>query len=75
MNEYLVAAIFFAIAVLYSSIGFGGGSSYLAILSLLLSDFFEIRSLALMLNIVVVSIGTIMYIRHGHFRWKQFTKR
>lgn len=55
--EYL-PYIFFLIALFYSSVGFGGGSSYLAILSLVLPDFYEIRSTALILNICVVSIGT-----------------
>ncbi|MCB7480155.1 sulfite exporter TauE/SafE family protein [Christiangramia sediminis] len=62
--EYL-PVIFFLIALFYSSVGFGGGSSYLAILSLVLSDFYEIRSTALILNICVVTIGTLMFIRNG----------
>lgn len=62
--EYL-PFIFFFIALFYSSVGFGGGSSYLAILSLVLTDFYEIRSTALILNICVVSIGTIVYIKNG----------
>lgn len=62
--EYL-PFIFFFIALFYSSVGFGGGSSYLAVLSLVISDFYEIRSTALILNICVVSIGTIVYIKNG----------
>ncbi|OBX25426.1 hypothetical protein LX77_01670 [Gelidibacter algens] len=62
--EYL-PFIFFFIALFYSSVGFGGGSSYLAILSLVLTDFYEIRSTALILNICVVTIGTIVYMKHG----------
>jgi len=62
--EYL-PFIFFFIALFYSSVGFGGGSSYLAILSLVISDFYEIRSTALILNICVVTIGTIVYIKNG----------
>ena len=69
--EYL-PFVFFFIALFYSSVGFGGGSSYLAILSLVLSDFYEIRSTALILNICVVSIGTIMFIRHRVFNFKLF---
>lgn len=69
--EYL-PFIFFFIALFYSSVGFGGGSSYLAILSLFLSDFHEIRSTALVLNICVVSIGTIMFIKHRVFNFKLF---
>jgi hypothetical protein len=62
--EYL-PFIFFFIALFYSSVGFGGGSSYLAILSLVIADFYEIRSTALILNICVVTIGTIVYIKNG----------
>lgn len=62
--------IFFFIALVYSSVGFGGGSSYLAILSLVITDFHEIRSTALVLNIFVVSIGTIVYIKNGVFKPK-----
>ncbi len=72
MNELLLALIFFAVAFFYSSVGFGGGSSYLAILSLVLMEFYEIRTLALVLNVTVVSIGTIMFIRHRVFDWKKF---
>lgn len=64
--------LFALIAFLYSSIGFGGGSSYLAILSIVLSDFFEIRSTALILNICVVTIGTLAYLRYRIFDWGQF---
>ncbi len=64
--------IFFLIALFYSSVGFGGGSSYLAILSLFLSDFYEIRSTALVLNICVVTIGTIVFIRNRVFSIKKF---
>lgn len=62
--EYL-PFIFFFIALFYSSVGFGGGSSYLAILSLVLTDFYEIRSTALILNICVVTIGTFVFIRNN----------
>lgn len=67
--EYL-PIIFFLIALFYSSVGFGGGSSYLAILSLFFTDFYEIRSTALVLNICVVSIGTLMFLRHRILNFK-----
>ncbi|HCX23925.1 MAG: hypothetical protein CMB80_12855 [Flammeovirgaceae bacterium] len=69
--EYL-PIIFFLIALFYSSVGFGGGSSYLAILSLFFTEFYEIRSTALILNICVVSIGTFMFIRSRVFNLKLF---
>lgn len=69
--EYL-PFIFFVIALFYSSVGFGGGSSYLAIMSLFLTDFYEIRSTALILNICVVSIGTFIFIKNKVFDLKLF---
>lgn len=69
--EYL-PLIFFIIALFYSSVGFGGGSSYLAIMSLFLTDFYEIRSTALILNICVVTIGTIIFMRNKVFDFKLF---
>lgn len=72
MSSELLPFIFFFIAFFYSSVGFGGGSSYLAILSLFLTNFYEIRTAALILNICVVSIGTVAYIRHGVFSFKLF---
>ena len=72
MDELLLPLLFFAIAFFYSSIGFGGGSSYLAILSIVLTEFYEIRTLALVFNLAVVSIGTFTYIKNKIFDWKQF---
>ena len=69
--EYL-PIVFFLIALFYSSVGFGGGSSYLAILSLFLTNFYEIRSTALILNICVVTIGTMVFIRNRVFDMKLF---
>ncbi len=72
MDNWWVPFLFFLIATFYSSVGFGGGSSYLAVLSLLITDFYEIRTLALLLNLVVVSLGTIMFIRSKVFSWREF---
>ena len=72
MSEYLLPLLFFAIALFYSSVGFGGGSSYLAILSIVLTEFYEIRTLALVFNLAVVSIGTLIFIQKKVFDWKQF---
>ncbi|WP_421876837.1 sulfite exporter TauE/SafE family protein [Marinoscillum sp.] len=70
-TDYL-PIIFFLIALFYSSVGFGGGSSYLAILSLFLTEFYEIRSMALILNICVVSIGTFVFVKNRVFNLRQF---
>lgn len=63
---------FFLVALLYSSVGFGGGSSYLALLALVLTSFFMIRSSALLCNLVVVSGSSILYFQRGHLKFKKF---
>jgi uncharacterized membrane protein YfcA len=63
---------FFVIATLYSSVGFGGGSSYLALLTLFFASFFAIRSIALICNLVVVSGSTYLYFKNGHLSLKRF---
>jgi len=63
--------LFLFVAILYSSVGFGGGSSYLALLALTTLSFTEIRSISLMCNIVVVIGGTHIFARSGHFNWKK----
>ncbi|WKD86326.1 hypothetical protein KCTC32516_01696 [Polaribacter huanghezhanensis] len=59
-TNWPVILLFFTIAVLYSSVGFGGGSSYLAVLALTGLAFTQIRATALLCNIVVV-IGNVFY--------------
>ncbi|CAM4373920.1 sulfite exporter TauE/SafE family protein [Zobellia nedashkovskayae] len=71
-NLVLLCLGFFIIATLYSSVGFGGGSSYLALLTLFLGDFFAIRSIALVCNLVVVSGSTFLYFKNGHANLKDF---
>lgn len=63
---------FFIVATLYSSVGFGGGSSYLALLTLFLTSFFAIRSIALVCNLVVVSGSTFLYFKNHHAKLKEF---
>ena len=63
---------FLVIATLYSSVGFGGGSSYLALLALVFVSFFAIRSTALICNLVVVSGSSYLYWKNGHLDFKKF---
>jgi uncharacterized membrane protein YfcA len=62
---------FFIIAFVYSSVGFGGGSSYLAILALYALPFKELRLIALICNIIVVTGGTLVFIKHRQVDWKK----
>ncbi len=68
----LLFSVFFIIAAFYSSVGFGGGSSYLAVLSLFTFSFFFIRSNALICNLVVVTGSTYLFYKDGHFSLKDF---
>ena len=67
----IISLLFFLISFLYSTVGFGGGSSYLAILSLFITDFNTIRTHALLCNIAVVTIGCIIAYRKGFLSFKK----
>ncbi len=58
----------FIIALLYASVGLGGGSGYLALMGIFEIDPAIMRPSALGLNILVTSIGAFKYSRAGHFR-------
>src|SRR5213595_4246616 len=60
------------IAFLYSSVGHAGASGYIAIMTLGGIAPAIIRPTALVLNILVASIGTLQFWRAGHFSWKLF---
>lgn len=67
----LTAALFALTAALYASVGFGGGSTYNALLVLAGTDFRILPAIALTCNIVVVSGGTIRYAREGMMPWRR----
>ncbi len=48
LTNWHLISLFFIVAILYSSVGFGGGSSYLAILALTGIVFTQIRATALL---------------------------
>jgi len=54
--------IFLFIAMIYASVGFGGGSGYLAVLALYALPYPEMRLTALVCNIIVVTGGTLLFI-------------
>lgn len=57
-------------AVLYSSVGHGGGSGYLAVMALFSLSAEVMRPTALVLNIAVASIGLVAFYRRGAFSWR-----
>jgi uncharacterized membrane protein YfcA len=56
------------IAVVYASVGHAGATGYIALLSLVGLAPDVIRPTALVLNLVVSAIGTVQFVRAGHFR-------
>ena len=66
---WLVVA-FFITALLYASVGFGGGSTYNALLALSAVDYRILPLIALACNIVVVTGGTIRFARNGVVPWR-----
>ncbi|MEM9930053.1 MAG: sulfite exporter TauE/SafE family protein [Bacteroidota bacterium] len=63
--------IFFLIALLYAMAGFGGGSSYLAILALTALPTGELRVMALVCNIIVAGGGVYHFARAGAIPWRR----
>ena len=61
LQYWHIILLFFIVAILYSSVGFGGGSSYLAILALTGIVFTQIRATALLCNIIVVSGNVFLF--------------
>src|SRR5882762_2524340 len=67
--------LFFAIGViafLYSSVGHAGASGYIATMTLFGLAPTIVRPTALVLNILVASIGAFQFWRAGYFSWKLF---
>lgn len=64
-----MALLFFIIAVAYSTVGFGGGSSYIAALVLFGLPYQDIPQISLLCNLIVVSSGAYHFIKSGHLSW------
>jgi uncharacterized protein len=70
--ELILALLFFAIAVLFSAVGLGGGSGYLAVMGAAGVSPDIMRPTALTLNILVAGLGSWHYIRAGYFSARLF---
>ena len=71
-SHLLIIAAIFVVAILYSSVGHGGASGYLAVMALLGVMPEVTRPTALVLNLFVASIAFYRFYREGHFSWKLF---
>jgi len=66
----ILSISFFVTAILYASVGFGGGSAYLALLLILGVPYYIFPVIALICNIFVVSGNSFNYIRAGNLNLK-----
>ncbi|MBI2967637.1 MAG: sulfite exporter TauE/SafE family protein [Bacteroidetes bacterium] len=70
-DELLITLpLIFIVAFLYSSVGHGGASGYLALMALMGINSVYLRSSALLLNLFVAGIAFIQFYRNGFFRLK-----
>ena len=67
-TNLLVSALIGAVAFLYSTVGHGGASGYLAVLSLFGFSKESMASSALLLNVLVATVATISYAKAGQLR-------
>ena len=66
----ILPILFFITAILYSSVGFGGGSTYLALLLIWDIPYYIFPVIALFCNIIVVTGNSINYIRAGNYNFR-----
>lgn len=68
----LVCGAILVVALLYSAVGHAGASGYIAVLTLFGYAPEVIRPVALVLNVLVATIGVVQFSRAGHFSWRLF---
>ncbi len=66
----ILSILFFITAILYSSVGFGGGSTYLALLLIWEIPYYIFPVIALCCNIIVVSGNCFNYTKAGNLNFK-----
>lgn len=72
VEELILTILILLTALLYSSVGHGGASGYLAAMALMGLAPDVMRPVALMLNILVAGIAVVKFCRVGAFSWKLF---
>lgn len=65
-----ITLLIFIVAFLYASVGHGGASGYLAVLSFFGFSRSEMASTALILNVLVAGLSFYAYAKSGHFSWR-----
>lgn len=65
MEFYILITSFFLIALIYSSVGFAGGTSYVALMGVMAVNFQVLRPAALLCNILVATGGTMIFYKEN----------
>ena len=68
MTDLLLPILFFFVALIYSSVGLGGGSAYTALMAIFGISYQVIPTTSLFLNLIVTFIGMIHFWKNGHGR-------
>ena len=71
MQHWELLIFFLSIAFIYSSVGFGGASSYTAVLAVYQLPVYEMKTIALLCNIIVVTGGSMLFIRNKQVDFKK----
>ena len=71
-TQILIILAVFAVAMLYSSVGHGGASGYLAVMALFAIPPTITKPTALTLNLFVALISFVQFYRSGNFDWRLF---
>jgi len=72
-SPFFIAAIFFVIAFIYSSVGLGGGSSYTAMMAIMGFSVLAIPMISLSLNVLATTVSSFNFIRKKHLKWRLIT--
>src|SRR5438067_1906157 len=71
-DSLVLAVLILLVVTLYSPVGHAGASGYLASMALVGIAPESMKVTALVLNVLVAVLGSIRYIRAGHFDWRTF---
>ena len=69
---YIFYLILFMVAALYSSVGHGGASAYLALMAIYSFSPEVMKPTALILNLFVSMVSFVQFYRGDYFKWKIF---
>lgn len=68
--DIYIALALYLVGFMYASVGHGGASGYIAVLSLFAIPVTTYKPLILILNILVAATGFFQFRKAGYFRWK-----